>query len=88
MRRSIFAVPVLVVGAVAVSACGPAPSDESCGKFGSQGASAQQAVVTKMVEAHGTADPSPAAIDTAWLSAKAYCLFHGSNNMISGIYSG
>jgi hypothetical protein len=77
----------LLAGSLIVSACGSTPADESCGTFESQGSSSQQAVVAKLVETHGTTDPSPAEIDTAWVSAKAYCLLHGSNDMISGIYS-
>ena len=77
----------LVAMALALSACGSVSSDESCGQFRSQSTSAQKATVTKLVEAHGEANPSPAEVDTAWASAEGYCFLHGSSDMISGIYS-
>jgi len=79
---------VLAVASAALSSCGTTPSDESCRQFESQSTSAQKAVVTKLAEAHGTADPSPAYVDETLASAAAYCFLHSSSAMVSGIYSG
>lgn len=78
----------IVIISVAVSGCGPASSNESCGQFSSQGTSAQKALVTKLMEAHGTPDPSPAAVDVAWLSAQGFCFTHATHEMLSGMYQG
>lgn len=74
-----------IVVAVVLAGCGSSGSSTTCSDFRGMSLSDQQNAVSNALKSNGQST-SPASVDEALLSAKAYCFLHSGSDTIGNIF--